>query len=199
MFVRLPEAFDGLIVFDEAHRAKNLFPQAFTFGKSGSAMAGGRRGDKARAGRGGAGAGRGSDSEEASPGKVQGPGTQTGNKVVEIQENFPLARIVYSSATSAIEVRHLGYMTRLGLVSSSLLDFLLNVSLLLTSHPNLFLEWGEGTPFPCFWQKWASKKAQRNAGRRAQRKGQVLDFVGEMTSNGLSAMEMIGRACLWHF
>lgn len=46
-----------------------------------------------------------------------GSGTQTGAAVVEIQdvEKFPDYRVIYSSATAATDVRHLAYMTRLGL------------------------------------------------------------------------------------
>lgn len=68
---------EGLLIFDEGHRAKNFFA------------------DERRA----------------------GGGTQTGAAVVEIQdvEKFPDYRVVYSSATSATDVKHLGYMVRLGL------------------------------------------------------------------------------------
>ncbi|RIJ88488.1 MAG: hypothetical protein DCC44_13035, partial [Acidobacteria bacterium] len=47
----------------------------------------------------------------------RGKSTQTGAAVVEIQdpEKYPNFRVVYSSATSAGEVRHLAYMSRLGL------------------------------------------------------------------------------------
>lgn len=67
---------EGLLIFDEGHRAKNFFAD-----------------DR------------------------RGSGTQTGAAVVEIQdpEKFPDYRIIYSSATAATEVRHLAYMTRLGL------------------------------------------------------------------------------------
>ena len=75
--------FDGLIIFDECHRAKNLLP-------SGS----------------------------------QKP-TKTAQTVIKLQEALPNARVVYSSATGAVEPRHLAYMIRLGL-------------------------WGYGTTFPSF-------------------------------------------------
>jgi P-loop containing NTP hydrolase pore-1 len=57
----------------------------------------------------------------------RGSGTQTGAAVVEIQdvEKFPRFRVIYSSATAATDVKHLGYMIRLGL-------------------------WGQGTPFAEF-------------------------------------------------
>lgn len=76
---------EGLLIFDEGHRAKNFFADE-------------RRG-----------------------------GTLTGAAVVEIQdpEKFPRFRVVYSSATAATDVKHLGYMVRLGL-------------------------WGKGTAFETF-------------------------------------------------
>jgi hypothetical protein len=77
---------EGLLVFDEGHRAKNFFAD-----------------------------------------ERRGGGTQTGAAVVEIQdpEKFPDYRIVYSSATAATDVKHLGYMVRLGM-------------------------WGKGTAFETF-------------------------------------------------
>ncbi len=72
---------DAVIVFDEAHRAKN-------------ALAAGR-----------------------------GEPTQTGQAVIDLQKNLPGARVTYVSATGASDVRHMAYMTRLGL-------------------------WGPGTAFP---------------------------------------------------
>lgn len=76
---------EGLLIFDEGHRAKNFFAE-----------------------------------NERNQ-------TQTGAAVVEIQnpEKFPDYRVIYSSATAATDVRHLGYMVRLGL-------------------------WGEGTAFADF-------------------------------------------------
>ena len=67
---------EGLLIFDEGHRAKNFFSE-----------------------------------------NQRGGGTQTGAAVVEIQdpEKFPDYRVVYSSATAATDVKHLGYMVRLGL------------------------------------------------------------------------------------
>ncbi len=63
-----------------------------------------------------------------------GKATQTGAAVLEIQdpENFPDLRVVYSSATSAGEVRHLAYVSRLGL-------------------------WGEGTSFPLGFEQFAEE------------------------------------------
>ena len=77
---------EGLLIFDEGHRAKNFFAD-----------------------------------------ERRGGGTQTGAAVVEIQdpEKLPDYRVVYSSATAATDVKHLGYMVRLGL-------------------------WGKGTAFETF-------------------------------------------------
>ena len=75
---------DGVIIFDESHKAKNALAQE------------------------------------------GGKSTQTGQAVLDIQEiHLPLARVVYSSATGATDVRNMAYMTRLGL-------------------------WGEGTSFDNF-------------------------------------------------
>jgi hypothetical protein len=64
----------------------------------------------------------------------RGQSTQTGAAVLEIQdpEKYPDFRVVYSSATSAGEVRHLAYMSRLGL-------------------------WGEGTNFPLGFEQFAEE------------------------------------------
>ncbi len=64
----------------------------------------------------------------------RGKSTQTGAAVLEIQDpvKFPDLRVVYSSATSAGEVRHLAYMSRLGL-------------------------WGEGTNFPLGFEQFAEE------------------------------------------
>lgn len=83
---------DGVVVFDEGHKAKYAFADD------------------------------------------RGKSTQTGAAVLEIQDpvKFPDLRIVYSSATSAGEVRHLAYMSRLGL-------------------------WGEGTNFPLGFDQFAEE------------------------------------------
>lgn len=63
-----------------------------------------------------------------------GKATQTGAAVLEIQDaiKYPDVRVVYSSATAAGEVRHLAYMSRLGL-------------------------WGEGTSFPLGFEQFAEE------------------------------------------
>lgn len=83
---------NGIVIFDEGHRAKYAFADD------------------------------------------RGKSTQTGAAVLEIQnpEKFPDVRVVYSSATSAGEVRHLAYMSRLGL-------------------------WGEGTNFPLGFEQFAEE------------------------------------------
>lgn len=64
----------------------------------------------------------------------RGKSTQTGAAVLEIQDptKFPDYRVVYSSATSAGEVRHLAYMSRLGV-------------------------WGYGTNFPLGFEQFAEE------------------------------------------
>lgn len=96
---------DSLIIFDEAHKAKN-------------ALAAGAMGEP----------------------------TKTATAVIGIQDNLPKARVVYSSATGATDVRNMAYMTRLGL-------------------------WGEGTAFP----------------------GGFMEFLSEIESGGVGAMEMVAR------
>ena len=83
---------DGVVIFDEGHKAKYAFADD------------------------------------------RGKSTQTGAAVLEVQEptRFPDVRVVYSSATSAGEVRHLAYMSRLGL-------------------------WGEGTNFPLGFEQFAEE------------------------------------------
>jgi len=83
---------DGVVIFDEGHKAKYAFADD------------------------------------------RGQSTQTGAAVLEIQDpaKYPDFRVVYSSATSAGEVRHLAYMSRLGL-------------------------WGEGTNFPLGFEQFAEE------------------------------------------
>jgi hypothetical protein len=45
----------------------------------------------------------------------RGEPTQTGQAILELQKHLRDARVVYSSATGATDVRHMAYMTRLGL------------------------------------------------------------------------------------
>ncbi|CAJ1348432.1 unnamed protein product [Effrenium voratum] len=63
---------EGLICFDEAHKAKNLAEHVFTC-------------------------------------------TKTGRRVLQLQRACSRARVLYSTATAATEVKHMAYMDRLGL------------------------------------------------------------------------------------
>ena len=67
-----PKTFDGIIVFDECHRAKNSV---------------------------------GDEKKKSS----------TAKHVIELQTTFPLARIVYASATGIALIENMGYLCRLGL------------------------------------------------------------------------------------
>jgi diguanylate cyclase (GGDEF)-like protein len=68
-----------------------------------------------------------------------GKPTQTGEAVVNIQGSLKNARVVYSSATGATDVRNMAYMTRLGL-------------------------WGEGTSFPGGFQEFLNEVAGGGVG-----------------------------------
>ena len=83
---------EGIVIFDEGHKAKYAFADD------------------------------------------RGKSTQTGAAVLGLQDpvKFPDLRVVYSSATSAGEVRHLAYMSRLGL-------------------------WGDGTNFPLGFEQFAEE------------------------------------------
>ena len=72
------ENFEGVIIFDECHKAKNLVANETS------------RGGKTKS-------------------------TKTGQKVLELQQLLPKARIVYASATGATEPKNMAYMVRLGL------------------------------------------------------------------------------------
>ncbi|CAJ1367707.1 unnamed protein product, partial [Effrenium voratum] len=63
---------EGLLCFDEAHKAKNLAEHG-------------------------------------------GTSTKTGSCVLQLQRSCPRARVLYSTATAATEVKHMAYMDRLGL------------------------------------------------------------------------------------
>uniref|UniRef100_A0A0C3TLL1 Strawberry notch AAA domain-containing protein n=1 Tax=Guillardia theta (strain CCMP2712) TaxID=905079 RepID=A0A0C3TLL1_GUITC len=77
------EDFDGVLAFDEAHKAKNIrIPKK----------------------------GRHKLSQA-----LRTNGTKSATAVIEIQQQLPLARVVYVSATGASEPEHLLYASRLGL------------------------------------------------------------------------------------
>ncbi len=63
-----------------------------------------------------------------------GEPTQTGRALIDMQERIPAARIVYSSATGATEIRNMAYASRLGL-------------------------WGEGTSFPAGFGEFLAELA----------------------------------------
>eukprot|EP00798_Chlamydomonas_sp_ICE-L_P014789 gene14789-20839_t len=83
--------FEGLIVLDEAHKAKNCIAKDEL-----KKMGPGNAAPKSHS----------EDKRKES---------KTARAVVELQARLPLARILYVSATGATEAENLGYMTRLGL------------------------------------------------------------------------------------
>ena len=97
--------FDGVIAFDEAHKAKNMTMKvksgANTFRSKGSSAK-----EKIRQEGEGEGTGGGSSSID---------GTASAQAVLLLQKLLPLARVVYVSATGASEPEHLLYASRLGL------------------------------------------------------------------------------------
>lgn len=83
--------FDGLIIFDECHRAKNLCP----VGSSKPTKTG--------------------TLESRVLPFLTNVLIDSGLTVLEIQNKLPKARVVYASATGASEPRNMAYMVRLGL------------------------------------------------------------------------------------
>eukprot|EP00985_Skeletonema_marinoi_P001893 scaffold767_cov144-Skeletonema_marinoi.AAC.11 len=80
------EDFDGLVMFDECHKAKTIELDANGNPKT---------------------VGKGSEKREKS--------SQTAKNVVHLQQALPRARVVYCSATSVSHPKNLGFMSRLGL------------------------------------------------------------------------------------
>lgn len=78
--------FDGLVMLDECHKAKNIELDADGKPKM---------------------AGKGMDRREKS--------SKTATAVVQLQQAMPRARVVYCSATSVSQPKNLGFMSRLGL------------------------------------------------------------------------------------
>lgn len=97
--------FDGCLVFDEAHKSKNLHPdEAEIDGDDGGGDAGGGEcGAIADADEGGASS------------KKKHKSTKTARVINLIQSEMPQARVMYCSATGISEVRNAGYLRRLGL------------------------------------------------------------------------------------
>ena len=79
---------DGCVLFDEAHKAKNLVPDEDKINK-----------------------------KTGKPIKSKNS-TKTAEAVHELQEKLPDARFVYCSATGASDIAHMAYMERLGLWGS---------------------------------------------------------------------------------
>jgi hypothetical protein len=93
------ENFDGPLILDECHKAKNM--------GSGIAPAGGGRGRRGRR--------KDDDDDDDKKGWGQSKATKTATFVADLQERLPLARIVYVSATGASEPKHFMQLSRLGL------------------------------------------------------------------------------------
>ena len=85
------ESFNGVIAFDEGHRAKKLLPETDDGGADGNGGKKGRWGGK------------------------KSKSTKTAVCVSEIQQRLPKARVTYVSATGASALENLAYMRRLGL------------------------------------------------------------------------------------
>ena len=91
------DLWDGPLILDECHKAKNMGAPALSGGPGG-----GRRGKQAK------------DDEEIKSWGV-GKATKTATFVADLQARLPLARIVYVSATGASEPKHFMQLNRLGL------------------------------------------------------------------------------------
>lgn len=92
--------FDGCLIFDEAHKSKNLHPDEAEID-----------GDDGGGGEGG-GSGGGSRTNNAAE---KSKSTKVARVVNLIQSLMPQARVMYCSATGISEVRNAGYLRRLGL------------------------------------------------------------------------------------
>jgi len=121
-FLGQPETFEGLLVFDECHRAKN-------YDESSMVMEGDRR-KRFKA----VTTTKREEAEEEEEGEEEEAGTsatgtsnnnngsQTADRVIYLQTRFPHARVLYASATAISSADRMGYLVRMGL-------------------------WGEGTAF----------------------------------------------------
>lgn len=97
--------FDGCLVFDEAHKSKNLHPdEAELDGDDGGGGGGGS-----------GGGGRASNDNSTDDGVKKSKSTKVARVVNLIQSEMPRARVMYCSATGISEVRNAGYLRRLGL------------------------------------------------------------------------------------
>ena len=88
------EAFEGVLVFDECHRAKHLcvYRQALRYRPAHFAH----------------------PTARSTPGK-EGASTKIATSVIALQAALPRARVVYCSATGVSEIANMAYLSRLGL------------------------------------------------------------------------------------
>ena len=97
--------FDGCLVFDEAHKSKNLHPDEAEIDGEGDDGGGANLNDDDA----------GADADEPSKRKKKPKSTKTARVINLIQAEMPNARVMYCSATGISEVRNAGYLRRLGL------------------------------------------------------------------------------------
>lgn len=91
--------FDGVIVFDEAHLMRNTAEDADLDDTATSRASAGKRGGKKKGG-------------DLFKSKTV---SKQAIAATDLAKRLPKARVVYTTATSAVEVEHLAYMARLGL------------------------------------------------------------------------------------
>ncbi|KAI9032343.1 P-loop containing NTP hydrolase pore-1-domain-containing protein [Hyaloraphidium curvatum] len=137
----LGEDFDGPIVFDESHKAKNLVPPSSKTPAAPNADEDDKIDLSNRAdvileliNEAGRGAG-----QQVKTVTKKGGATQTGIVIAALQERLKKARVVYVSATGVSEVRNLAYMSRMGL-------------------------WGPGTAFPSGFRDFYDQISKRGEG-----------------------------------
>ena len=97
--------FNGVVILDECHRAKNMGSEGG--GRQGAGRGGRRRGRKEAA--------DDDDDEEDYFSLRKSAATKTATFVDCLQQQLPLARVVYLSATGASDPRHFLNLSRLGL------------------------------------------------------------------------------------
>ena len=86
---RCGDDFDGCIIFDECHKAKNLCPSgAGKPTKTGQVL------------------------EKSFKCRIKWQNVFFPQTVLELQNKLPKARVVYASATGASEPKHMAYMVR---------------------------------------------------------------------------------------
>jgi hypothetical protein len=100
--------FDGVIAFDEAHKAKNMTMKGPSENKEGSKRARKNKNEvelNTLA----------EDQDVSEAVQAEATGTASAQAVIMLQKLLPNARVVYVSATGASEPEHLLYASRLGL------------------------------------------------------------------------------------